>query len=97
MTEFGQLAGNLVFTPGRVLGPRAADEGSGVHVDGRTSDRSARSAAPEQFPPGTVPADDGGGADNGDGSDKRREELADGANGEAVAGLEAGVGRGSVE
>jgi hypothetical protein len=37
------------------------------------------------------------GAYNGDGSDERREELGDGADGEAVAGLEARVGRGPME
>ena len=97
MTEFGQLAGNLVFTPGWVFGPHAADEGSGVHIDGRSPDWSARSSPPKQFPQGAVPADHGGRADDGDSGDKLREQLGDGADGEAVAGLEAGVGRGSVE
>jgi len=36
-------------------------------------------------------------ANNGDGSDERREQLGDGADGETVAGLEARVGRGPME
>jgi hypothetical protein len=97
VAEFGQFGGDDVLTPQRVFGPHPADERSGVSVDGRSPDWSPRSSTPDQLPQGAVPANHGVGANNGDGSDERREQLGDGADGEAVAGLEARVGRGSIE
>src|SRR5208283_3012140 len=97
VAEFGQFGGDDVLTPQRVFGPHPADERSGVRVDGRSPDWSPRSSTPDQVPQGAVPANHGVGANNGDGSDERREQLGDGADGEAVAGLEARVGRGPIE
>src|SRR5450432_74501 len=59
VAELGQLGGDDLLTPGRVLAPHPPDEFAEICINGRTARWTAGAPAPDETPGGTVPADDG--------------------------------------
>jgi hypothetical protein len=85
VTELGEFPCDDVLSPEWILLPHPADQGSGVRIDGRTTDRSARSVPPEQPPERPVPSDHGLRPDDGNGVDRGGKQLGHRGDGEAVA------------
>ena len=97
MSQPGQLCGDLVFAPERVLSPYPTDERAGVRVDGRSPNTVARSSCPDDSPERAVPAEHGFRPHDGDCLHGGREQPGDGGDGESVAGLQSRVGLASLQ
>jgi hypothetical protein len=82
------LDGDNVLTPEGVLDPHATDKGPGVCSDGWSTDGTTSATTPDELSQRTVPSENRLGSDDGDGGEKRGEQLGDGANGQAVVGPE---------
>jgi len=89
--ELGQLASNHVLAPSCVLSPHAANEAAQVHVDGWSAPEPTRPPPPEQTPADAMPAEDGLGPHDQNGTEETAEPAGEGGQEPAVERLQAGT------
>jgi hypothetical protein len=91
VAKLAKLPGDSVLTPERIFLPIPANHGPQVSIGWRSTNRPSGLSPPEQSPKGTMPADDGFGAHDGDRLEHRAEEASGESEHDAISRTDAGL------
>src|ERR1017187_3980424 len=97
VAELSKLTGDSVLTPERVFRPVSPYHGPQVSIGWRSTNRPARLLPPDQAPKGTMPADDGLGAHDGDHLEHRAEKARGESEHDPISGTDAGLWHGTTQ